>query len=65
MFPSWAIVLILSKKVHVLQLCAYLNQKPKSVQAIYIYTSKRSFYSFWENDIVYRGLSQRSWDIRN
>ena len=47
----------LSKKVHFLQFCADLSQKPKSVKAIYIYGSESSYYSLSENDMVYRGLS--------
>ena len=63
MLPSWVMVLKLSKKVHFLQFCADLSQKPKSVKAIYIYGSESSYYSLSENDMVYRGLSHRSWDI--
>ena len=65
MLPSWIVVLKLSKKVHFLQFCADLSQKPKSVKAIYIYESESSYYSLSENDMVYRGLSQCSWDISN
>ena len=35
MLPSGVMVLKLSKKVHFLQFCADLSQKPKSVKAIY------------------------------
>ena len=63
MLPSWVMVLKLSKKVHFLQFCADLSQKPKSVKAIYIYGSENFHYSLSENDMVYRGLSHRSWDI--
>ena len=60
--PSWVMVKF-SKKVHFLQFYADLSQKPKSVKAIYIYGSESSYYSLSENDMVYRGLSHRSWDI--
>ena len=63
MFPSWVMVLKLSKKVHFLQFCADLSKKSKSVKAIYIYASESSHYTLWENRIVYRGLSHHSWDI--
>ena len=65
MFPSWVMVLKLSKKVHFLQFCADLSKKSKSVKAIYIYASESSYYTLSENDMVYRGLSHRSWDISN
>ena len=63
MFPSWVMVCKLSKKVHILDFCADLSKKPKSLKAIYIYESKSSHYTLSENAMVYRGLSQRSWDI--
>ena len=65
MLPSWVIVLQLSKKVHFLQFCAGLNQKPKCVKAMYIHGSESFYYSLSENDMSYRGLSHRSWDISN
>ena len=39
MFPSWVMVLKLSKEVHFLQFCSDLRKKPKSVRAIYMYDS--------------------------
>ena len=63
MFPSWVMVLKLSKKVHFLQFCADLSKKSKSVKAIYIYASESSHYTLSENAMIYRGLSHRSWDI--
>ena len=45
MFPSWVIVLILSKKVHFLRFCTDLSKKYKSIKAIYIYISERSCYA--------------------
>ena len=54
-FPSWVMVLKLSKKVQFLQFCADLTKKPKSVKAIYIYASESSHYTLQENDVVYKG----------
>ena len=45
MFPSWVMVLKLSKKVHILNFCANLSKKPESVEAIYIYASESSHYT--------------------
>ena len=45
MFPSWVMVLKLSKKVHFLQFCADLSKKSKSIKEIYIYASERSRYA--------------------
>ena len=61
----WIMVLKLSTKVHFLEFGADLSQKPKSIKAIYIYTSESSYYSLSENDMVYGGWSHRSWDINN
>ena len=63
--PSSVVILKLSKKVYFLQFCADRRYKPESVKAIYIYGSESSNYSLSENDMVYRGLSHRSWDISN
>ena len=57
MFPSWAMVLKLSKKLHFLQLCADLSKKSKSIKAIYIYATERSGYALSENGIVYYALN--------
>ena len=62
--PSWVMVKF-SKKVHFLQFYADLSQKPKSDKVIYIYGIGSSSYSLSENDMVYRSLSHRSWDIDN
>ena len=51
------------KKYIVLQFCADLSKKPKSVKAIYIYDSFH--YTLLEKDMIYRGLNHRSWDISN
>ena len=65
MFRSWVKVLKLSKKVHFLQFCDDLSKKSKFAKIIYIYASESSHYTHAENDMVYRDLSQRSWDISN
>ena len=65
MFPSWVMVLKLSKKVHFLQFCADLSKKSKSVKAIYIYASESSHYTLSENAMVYRGLRHHSWDFND
>ena len=52
MFPSWVMVLQLSKKVNFLQFYADLNKKSKSIKAVYIYASERSRYALAENCIV-------------
>ena len=57
MFPSWVMVLKLSKKVHFLQFCADLSKKSKSIKAIYIYASERSRYALSENGIVYCAMT--------
>ena len=36
-FPSWVVVLNLSRKVNFLQFCADFSKKPKSVKVIYIF----------------------------
>ena len=51
MFPSRVMILKLSKKVHILQFCADLGKKSKSINAIYIYASARSCYALSENGI--------------
>ena len=65
MFPSWVMVLKLSKKVHILQYCGDLSKKLRSVKAICIYSSESSHYTLSKNNMVYRGLSHCSWDINN
>ena len=63
MFPSWVMICKLSKKVHVLQFCADLSKKSKSVEAIYIYASKSFHYTLsemlwfievWDHDMFMR-----------
>ena len=53
------------KKGHFLQYCADLSKKSKSVKSIYIYASESSHYTLSENVMVYRGPSNRSWDIND
>ena len=62
-FPSCVMVLKLSKKVQFLQFCIDLSKKPKSVKTIYIYASESSRHTLSENDIVYKNLIHRLWDI--
>ena len=57
MFPSWVMVLKLSKKVHFLQFCADLSKKSKSIKAIYIYASERSRYALSEIGVVYYAMT--------
>ena len=64
MFPSWVWLSITEKSVF-LQFCTGPSKKSNSITAIYIYASESSYYSLSENDMVYRGLSHRSWDISN
>ena len=52
MFPSYVMVLKLSKKVHILQICPELSKTSKSIKAIYMYASERSRYALSENGIV-------------
>ena len=58
-FPSCVMVFKLSKKVNLFQFCADLSKKPKSVKASYIYASESSHSTFLENNMVYRGRSNR------
>ena len=52
MFPSCVMVLKLSKKVHILQICADLSKTSKFIKAIYMYASERCRYALSENGIV-------------
>ena len=63
MFPSWVMVLKLSKKVHFLQFCADLIKKSKSIKAIYIYASERCRSALSENSIVYYPMTYFFGDI--
>ena len=53
----------LSKKVHILQFCADLSKKSRSIKAIYIYVSGRSGYALSENGIVYYAMTDCFEDI--
>ena len=57
MFPSWLMVLKLSKKVLFFQFCAHLSKKSKSSKAIYIYASERSPNTLSEKGIVYYAMT--------
>ena len=48
-------------KLHFLQFFADLS---RSVKAIYVYASQSSHYTLSKNDMVYRGLSNGSGDIK-
>ena len=63
MFPSWVMVLKLSKRVHFLQFCADLSKKCKSIKDIYIYASERSRYALSENGIIYYAMTYCFGDI--
>ena len=56
-------VLKLSKKVHILQICADLSKTSKSIKAIYMYASERSRYALSENGIVYNAMTYCFRDI--
>ena len=53
MFPSWVMILKLSKKVHFCNFVLTSVKKSKYVKAIYIYASETSRYALSENVIVY------------
>ena len=58
MFPSWVMVLELSKKMHFLQFCAEIRKKSKSINAIYIHAPEGSRYALSENGFVYYAIPQ-------
>ena len=77
-FHSWAMVLKLSKKVHLLQIYADLSKKSKSIKAIYIciYIWKVSLctfkkwycllllcYFFWVNIFLHILFANISWTV--
>ena len=51
MFPSWVMVLKLSKKVNFVQFCADLVKKSKPLKAISIYVLESSHHIVSENGI--------------
>ena len=57
-------VLKLPKKAHVLQNCADLSNKSKSIRAIYIYASERSRCALSENGIIYYAMTYCFGDIK-
>ena len=61
-FPSWVMVLKLTKIVHFFQICADLSKKSKSIKEIYLYPSERPHHALSENCLFYRGLSNSSRD---
>ena len=63
-FPSWVMVRKLPKIVHLLQICADLSKKPKSIKVTYFYSSERPHHTLSENSIFYRGRSNSSRDIK-
>ena len=64
MFPSWVMVLKMSKTVYFLKVCADLSKKSTSIKAIYIYASERSCHTLSENDIVCYDITYFFEDIR-
>ena len=57
-------ILKFSKKGHFFQYYADLCKKPKSIKAIYIYASERSYYALSENGIAYYAITYCFRDIR-
>ena len=49
--PSWFMFFKLPKIVHLLQICADLSKKPKSIKEIYFYLSERPHHALSENSI--------------
>ena len=49
--------------VQLLQICADLSKKSKSIKAIYLYPSERPHHALSKNSMFYRGLSNSSQDI--
>ena len=63
-FPSWVMVLKLSKKVHFFQVCSGNSNKSMSIKAIYIYASERSRYGLSDNGIVYYAMTHSFRNIK-
>ena len=63
MFPSWVMILKLSKKVHFFNFVLTSAKKSKYVKAIYIYASETSRYALSENVIVYYAITSCFEDI--
>ena len=65
MFPSWDMVLKLSKTVNFLQFCPDLSKKYKFIKAIYMHASERSRYALSETlRIFYYAMTYCFGDIR-
>ena len=62
-FPSWVMVLKLTKIVHFLQIFAELRNKSKSIKVIYLHPPERPHHALSENSMFYRGLNNSSRDI--
>ena len=66
-FPSWVMVLILPKIMHILQICADLSKISKSIKAIYLHPSEKPHHALSENSVLYRVSEQhfaRYWGIK-
>ena len=63
MFPSWVMILKLSKKVHFFNFVLTLAKKSKYVKAIDIYASETSRYAVSEKVIVYYAMTSCFEDI--
>ena len=64
MFPSWVMILKLSKKVHFFNFVPNSAKKSKYIKAIYTYASERSFflsersrYALSKNGIIYYAMN--------
>ena len=53
----------MDQRVHILNICAKLSKKLKSIKAIYSYSSERPHHALSENSMFYRGMSNSSKDI--
>ena len=62
-FPSWVIVLKLSRKVHFSQFCADFGKKSKPIKTIYINAFESSPCTLSDYAMVCTGLSHCSWYI--
>ena len=53
MFPSWIMVLKLSKKVHFLQFCADLSKKSKFIKAIFTYMHLKGLVTHFQKMVLF------------
>ena len=53
MFPSWVMVLKLSKKVHFLQFCADLSEKSKFIKAIFTYIHLKGLVTHFQKMVLF------------